>query len=365
MKLRRFVLGLVFIVAGVVQADTIRVPGQYPTIQAGIDAAQDGDTVLVADGVYTGDGNRDIDYGGKLIDVVSENGPDNCTIDCQSLGRAFIFQNGETDQSIVEGFTITNGRAPAHQLGGGIVFLNSSSATITGCVITRCATGIYNGGAVFCGPGSKTIITGCTFTENSSGGGVVFCDRSEGTISHCVFTNNTCGIGGGIFCSNASPNIFNCLIFGNTATDWPGGGGIMLNAGANPNIFDCTITDNEADDGGAVYCHKGSSPNIRDSILWGNSPDEIYVESGNPVVTYSDVQGGWPGEGNIDKKPRFVSGPLGDFYLSQKRAGQDKNSRCVNKGDGKAKELGLKKYTTRTDGKKDRRAVDMGYHYPR
>jgi hypothetical protein len=94
-------------------AATIRVPADQPTIQAGIDAAAEGDTVLVADGTYTGDGNRDIDFTGKAIVVKSENGPENCVIDCQGSvddpHRGFIFQNGEVHTSILQGFTITNG----------------------------------------------------------------------------------------------------------------------------------------------------------------------------------------------------------------------------------------------------------------
>ena len=64
-------------------ADIINVPGDFPTIQAGMDAAMNGDEVVVADGIYTGDGNRDLDFGGKLITVRSANGPDNCIIDCE------------------------------------------------------------------------------------------------------------------------------------------------------------------------------------------------------------------------------------------------------------------------------------------
>ncbi len=82
-------LFMVFPVLGM--ADTIHVPGDQPTIQAGIDAAVDGDTVLVADGTYTGDGNRDIDFFGKAITVRSENGAENCIIDCEEEGPRILF----------------------------------------------------------------------------------------------------------------------------------------------------------------------------------------------------------------------------------------------------------------------------------
>ena len=94
-------------------ADTLLVPDEYPTIQAAIDASVDGDVVLVADGSYTGDGNRDMDFMGRAITVRSENGPDTCIIDIQGSAqdphRAFHFHSGETNASIVQGFTIQNG----------------------------------------------------------------------------------------------------------------------------------------------------------------------------------------------------------------------------------------------------------------
>ena len=80
-------------------ADVLQVPGEYPTIQAAVDASMDGDTVLVADGTYTGPGNRDIDFGDRLIAVRSVNGPQSCIIDCEYAGRAF------DNAHEVEGFT--------------------------------------------------------------------------------------------------------------------------------------------------------------------------------------------------------------------------------------------------------------------
>ncbi|HUU94891.1 MAG TPA: right-handed parallel beta-helix repeat-containing protein [Phycisphaerae bacterium] len=184
------VLGLA---AGNADADTIYVcwdgSGHYLTIQEGIDAAQDGDEVVVCDGVYTGPGNRDLDFGGKDITVGSANGPDNCIIDCQWLGRGFDFHNGETAASVVNGFTIRNGY-PLFAGGAGIC-CSSSSPTISNCRI------MYN-------------------TAPGDGGGVA-CFYSSPTITACAITANTGDVGGGISCWESSPTITNSLIAGNTA----------------------------------------------------------------------------------------------------------------------------------------------------
>ncbi len=104
---------LLLLIAGSSPAAVIHVPSDQPTIQAGIDAAAAGDEVLVADGLYTGPGNRDVDFLGKAITVRSEYGPDNCIIDCQGSEmeqrRGFIFQNGEGRDSVLQGFTIRGG----------------------------------------------------------------------------------------------------------------------------------------------------------------------------------------------------------------------------------------------------------------
>jgi len=93
--------------APILPATIIQIPSDYPTIQAGINAAEDGDTVLVADGIYRGYGNQNISFMGKAIVVKSENGPETCIIDCEmQVCHGFYFGNGEDYNSVLQGFTI-------------------------------------------------------------------------------------------------------------------------------------------------------------------------------------------------------------------------------------------------------------------
>ncbi len=210
-------LSLVLLVS-MVSGATIRVPGDLPTIQAGIDAAVDGDTVLVAPGTYNGAGNKNLDYEGRMITVISENGPEYTIIDCENNGRGFNFRGGEGAGSRLEGFTICNGNV--NDDGGGIYCRYDSSPTITNCTITG-------------------------NTTDSAGGGV-YCDGSSPTIMNCTISGNTADYGGGgIFCAYDSyPAISNCTLTGNTAGSH--GGGIFDYTYSALTIKNCTISNNTA-----------------------------------------------------------------------------------------------------------------------
>ncbi len=145
------VAALLGVSVGVVGATERFVPSQYATIQAAIDACINGDVVTVADGVYTGTGNRDIDFLGKAITVRSEHRAASCIIDVQgspaSPHRGFRFHSGESAAATLAGFTIQNGRAPyedpCQYSGGGILCRDGASPTIRDCIIRSNSTQSY------------------------------------------------------------------------------------------------------------------------------------------------------------------------------------------------------------------------------
>jgi len=372
----------------------------YPTIQSAIDACSAGDEVIIEPNTYTGDGNRDLDFGGRAITVRSTD-PDDpnvvaaTVIDCGGTEadrhRGFHFYSGEGADSVVAGVTITNACAPMAEaadnrgsVGGGI-FCTGSSPTIIHCTIAgNTAIAEENdwedagGPGIACIEGSSPTIAHCRISDNSAfayriaGGGGIYCNASDPNIIDCVITGNIIQIsgtlaaygggimcddlssptisrctisanasiggpslGGGISCYNdGSPTIDNCMITSNSSEEF--GGGIGVQEGGDPTITHCTVTRNTAGAGGGVVHAIGGTLSLVSCIVWGNTGGEIVPVGANPTATYCDVQGGWPGDGNIDVDPLFVdpNGPDGDpntwddndFHLSP-------NSPCINTGD--------------------------------
>lgn len=263
--------------SGAAEAAVLAVPTQYRTVQSAISSAQDGDTVLLADGIYTGPGNVDLSLGGKNITVTSQHGAAATVIDCGGSSsadhRGFLIENGETNATI-SGLTIRGGYESADN-GGAIYIYSTHSGAIT--------------------------VAGCIFTSNTSyyGGGAILCDNgADGTIAvtNCVFTGNTTlgDVGGGIYNYNED--------FGtNTVTN-------------------CTLTGNSAPSGGAggVYSYTSYSSNVlTNNIVYGNTGGEVgddHYTYQNATVRFCDVKGGWAGTSNIDADPLFIQAQA-DLHL--------------------------------------------------
>jgi hypothetical protein len=408
--LARFTLASVLGAGAAASADTLHVPGDYETIQAAIDAAVDGDTVLVADGTYTGDGNRDMSFGGRAITVRSEHGAEGCVIDIdageEDWHRAFSFLQGEGRDSVVEGFTIRNGfmdrggavlcgtaspefrscvfehntaaadsdndgggavniagalSGPAfidctfrHNLavtrsnggGGAIMWWYDFEAGSGGLVLERCVfehntamgDSYLGGGAVLLTDTSGSITADdCVFEGNEAvrGGAMAFGIRSGGALLGCSFSNNTAGIDGGAiwyggrFGFGFSLTVVGCRLVENVAMEGQGGGlyappaetpfvtlvnalvadntaqtgGGGLATGVSLDMVNCTIVGNTSRAGAGGLVVVGTDVQAANSILWDNSAAQIDVAGGTFTATYSDIEGGWEGTGNIDGDP--------------------------------------------------------------
>jgi len=286
--------------------------------------------------------------------------------------HAVTFSSGENSSAVLKGFTITGGYA-------------------TGATIWD-----KSGGGIYC-EGSTPTIVDCVITDNHAvrdGGGIHCEDGGDPNIMNCTISNNIGGNdGGGIYCFDSSPLIRNCLIVRNRANR--DGGGIYFNGpspSGEPNVINSTIADNLVNVmdglGGGIYCYWYVDPDIHYSIISGNPGYAIFEEDtdSDPTVSYCLFYGNPDGDyydadtlqvktgaaqinslpqasDNIDGDPLFVTGKLGDYYLSQTDSGQFDDSPAVDAGDKMASEFGMHLYSTRTNNFPDDGMVDMGFHY--
>ena len=310
---------------------------KYSYIQPAIDEATPGDEIVASVGIYP----ENIDFKGKNLTLRSVN-PDHPTvvaatvINGVSYDRVVTFSGGEDANCVLAGFTITGGNTG--------VYCYHASPTITNCIITGNSAEDYGGG-ICCKYNSKPKIKNCTISGNFApeGGGIyyeragpppqfeggMFTMTEGSTFINCVIISNTADYGGGMYNDGGRPTLANCVLRGNSVNYAgggiyndagrpilnncifsgnlaKGGGGMLNNEKGNSVLTNCTFNGNSANKGGAIFNNVQSNPVLTNCILWGDTPEEIGLHLSTPVITYSSVQGGWPGLGNIDADPRFV-----------------------------------------------------------
>jgi parallel beta-helix repeat protein len=224
-------LAAVLVVLQSVDAATVRVPANQPTIQAGINAAASHDTVLVAPGTYSGSGNRDITFNGKAVKLISETGAENTIIDCGSSHRGALFDHYESSQALFSGFTIKNASEA--------IRLSRASTTIRGCILGQ-NTEYGIACVTYCYPLiDSTVISGC-----SSCG--VSLSSSNPVLQSCLISGNA---GGGLYSINSdSITLHDCELVGNS-----GFGAIVSNDRVGLYLTDCIFQSNTGDVAGSVY----------------------------------------------------------------------------------------------------------------
>ena len=173
---------------------TIHVPANAATIQAAIDKADGGDTILVADGIYSGPGNRDLEITNKILVILSENGPENTIINCggsvDSHHGGITYEQVGHKGSVFQGFTIRNG----YRNEGAAMLFSSSSPQVSNCILA----------------GNHATV---------SGGAIKF-KASSATITNCTIINNTCNNGAATFgLAGSTPDFVNCLIAFNDSSE--------------------------------------------------------------------------------------------------------------------------------------------------
>ena len=335
-------------------AVTIIIPEDYPTIQEGIDASVEGDSVLVAPGTYY----ENIDFNGKSITVCSWYAT---TLDTSYISQTIIdgnqdgsvvkFESEEDSSSVLSGFMITNGYSSYGFYGGGGIYCNSSNPCLENVIIMNNSSesyggGIYceesspriesviikgnlageDGGGIFCYFYSNLYLENVTIMDNSADcGGGICCETSSPSLKKVTITDNSADCsGGGIFCWNSHPSLENVTITENSAEFYGGGiyceysfnmnlenvmiadnysesyGGGILYSSSSLSLKNVTITNNSAEDfGGGIYCSYSSIASLVNCIFWNNTPQEVEFACDNDpntiTIAYSDIDGGEEG----------------------------------------------------------------------
>ena len=339
----------------------INVPADYPAIQSAINAANSGDTVLVAPGTYV----ENINFNGKAIIVTSSNGPAATIVDGNHNGTVVTFNHSETLSSVLNGFTIRNGFLDGGA-GAGIA-ITFASPTITSNVITGNHSAVAIGIYVYLG---SPLISNNTITSNDptgagggglGGGGIAIFGTTDTQIINNTITNNTGGGEGGGISVLGSALIRDNLITGNST--YNDGGGISVDSEGLTVVSDNIVANNHVGGGGSggglyIYARSDGPVTVTNntfvanaafdgssgiftsgSAQYANLTNNIVVAATNQtavscdtirssvsaVFAYNDVYSAtgipWTAScdftsnpGNISTDPLFVD-PNGNFHL--------------------------------------------------
>jgi len=280
LRLGATALGAVLLWAPQASAAVIQVPQGAATIQAGIDLALPGDTVLVTPGTYRGVGNRDLDFFGKDIALIGSQGSAATIIDCQSLGRGLHLTSGETRSALVQGITIQNGNIPGDHCGGILCY---ASPTFRDVVVRQCFAQ-YTGGIGFNGSGAP-LLENCVIEDNEdsagAGGGIAICNGSSPILQRVIIRGNySDGRGGGAYICFSSPEFYNVTFEGNEAAS--NGGGAFYTS-SQVHFKDCLFLGNRARDGGGL--DTGVDPGLIENCTF---IENTALETGGAICSESD-----------------------------------------------------------------------------
>ena len=324
-------------------SETILIPEDFATIQEGINASVAGDTVLVSAGTYSPLTNSEVFPINMATEIHLIGSGENLTIiDAQQTGRVITMEN--CNNNIISNLTLTGGLTDSY---GGGIRLDYSNPTLTHVNILNNEAN-WGGGLHSC-DSNPTLNYVSILSNEALQGGAMRLIESDLILNHVIISNNIASECGGMRLFNSNPILTNVIISNNTAEYYGGamwldysdpilisviisnniaehaGGGMRL-SNSNPTLINVTIANNTGGiyGGGGIYLNS-SSPNIKNSIMWGNNPESIYIGSGLPNITYSNIENGWEGEGNIDADPLFTDSENADYTLME-------GSPCIDVG---------------------------------
>jgi len=285
----------------------------FKTIQAGLDAASnDYDIVQVANGTYTGTGNKDLNMHGRSLMLVSAGTAGDCIIDCEYDGRGFNLTNSEPREAVIARLSVTHGQVSDD---GGAVCLDPASPTVVECrfgnnAATNTSSGAGRGGAVWvdatAGTSDPAFIE-CAISWNYAkreGGGICCSTDSSPLFLDCAIVGNSSKYeGGGAYCGGGSSPEFNrCAIVANKtwSNSKDGGGLAFVSAGASL-VKDCVIRANVSDDdAGGVFFEQVDNVTLENCLVVENhaTGDDgdggaFYCKEADPVLLNCTVAGNY------------------------------------------------------------------------